>query len=63
MTFACGKKRVDPMHFIKKIKAKYRVVEAAAADRYLQMFKGNEETARPIVDWCLEKLKRQDRII
>jgi len=42
--------------------ARYEVV-SSKLDRYLQMFKGSESTAKPVVKWALDTLKKDDRVV
>lgn len=42
--------------------ARYEVV-SSKLDRFLQMFKGSEGTAKPVVKWALETLKKDDRVV
>lgn len=51
------------MSFYSRLRAKYFVVVADRASRYLQMFKGKEEMARPEIDWAIKTLGREDRVI
>lgn len=47
---------------LSKILAHYTIV-SSAKDRYLQMFKGSEDAAAPIIDWAMKVLVRQDRVV
>lgn len=51
------------MSFHSRLRSKYFIVIADRASRYLQMFKGKEEMARPEIDWAIKVLSREDRVI
>jgi len=42
--------------------ARYEVV-SSKLDRFLQMFKGSESTAKPVVKWAMDTLKKEDRVV
>ena len=50
------------MSFKTKVNLIYKV-EAGPKDRYLQMFKGQEDDALPHVEWALKILKKDDRCV